>query len=116
MAGGSGPLSTTVDLAGMSRAYSAFQDRVAHCTRSGSNMEQQHAMLGIVWEGPASKTFCSALQEWLTNFQTVTNELNKMAGVLEQNTATYRSTHQSTIDEASQVKSAVAQSLPGFGH
>jgi WXG100 family type VII secretion target len=115
MAGDSGLLSTTVDLAGMSRAYSAFQNGVSQCTRSESNMEQQQATLRSVWEGEASTTFGSALHEWLNNFQTVTNELKKMTGVLEQNTASYRSTHQSTIDEASQVKSAVAQSLPGFG-
>ncbi|MEU3341155.1 WXG100 family type VII secretion target [Streptomyces sp. NPDC006668] len=116
MADGSGFLSTTVHLAGMSRAYSVFQNGVSQCARSESNMEHQQATLRSVWVGEASTTFASALHEWLTNFRTVTDELKKMTDVLDQNTAAYRSTHQSTIDEASQVKSVVAQSLPGFGH
>jgi WXG100 family type VII secretion target len=104
---------TTVDLAGMQRAESAFATAISNANTQADRVDNVSNNLNSQWKGQAASLYNGALGEWMTHFMACRKALTEMHQKLQQTTNQYTTTNTETIDGANQAKSAMA-GLPNF--
>ncbi|MEV6546742.1 WXG100 family type VII secretion target [Streptomyces sp. NPDC051665] len=107
-------MNTSVDTSGMKAAQGSFQTALDEANRTYTQMQGQIDALRASWTGDASSTFQGAMDTWLSDFGTVKQQLDLMLQKLQANTGSYDTTHQATMDTASQLGKTMASPLPGF--
>lgn len=109
---------TSVDLTGMKKAQTAFQDALDHTSRTYANVDGQVEALRASWTGQAATIYGSAMDKWLEDFNVVNNSLRTMLEKLAANTGVNANTHSDTEQQAQQVQQMVSSGnyagLPGF--
>ncbi|MGW7578909.1 WXG100 family type VII secretion target [Streptomyces sp. NPDC054765] len=105
---------TNVDVAGMRAAQPHFESALNETTQAYKSMEEQRVALASNWTGDAASSFTHALDQWLENCKTVSQQLSNVIEKLAATTGNYQNVHASTSDAATSLNSAIAAGLPGF--
>jgi len=109
-------MATSVNIPGMIAAQRSFQTAVDESSNSYAQMDGQIDGLQGSWHGDAATIYHSAMTDWLNDFATVNDALDRMLQQLSQNTGVYANVHSDTNEKAQKVAQSMAAGggLPNF--
>jgi WXG100 family type VII secretion target len=105
---------TSVNIPGMVAAQGNFQNALDQVNTAFSNMQEQQSTLAANWTGDTASTFGQALEQWLSDMNTVKTQLSNMTETLSTNTGVYTNTNEGSQQMAASFTSGMS-GVAGLG-